>query len=211
MDQVKLPKQEARSCNLTDLEAVDAALVEEAQRAARNAYAPYSGFAVGAAVRTRSGNLYTGANLENASYGVTMCAEVAALMAANSAGDFDIVALAVAGLKFREPCEHELIVTPCGRCRQLISEASQIAGIDIPVFCCSGALRDIRILRISELLPAAFGPANLGLNSVWPAMQTELHNLIERLVRERTERPRRERLRGRRPQAVPPLSRAGRK
>lgn len=139
-----------------------------------NAYAPYSGFAVGAAARTRSGKVYLGANLENAAYGVGMCAEVAAITAANSAGDYNIEAIAVAGFKFAAPIDASQIVTPCGRCRQLILEAAQVAGVDITVFSCSGDLAAIHHAAISDLLPVAFGPANLGLEHSWPQMRDGL-------------------------------------
>src|ERR1051326_2417346 len=118
----------------------DRQLCEAALRAFANAYAPYSGFAVGAAVRTKSGATYTGANLENAAYGVTMCAEVSAITAANSAGDYEIEAIAIAGYKFMPPASHAAVCTPCGRCRQLIFEASQESKVDVAVFSCNGDL-----------------------------------------------------------------------
>lgn len=182
MESDKIDKHESK---LADLYDADRLLVETAQGVARNAYAPYSGFAVGAAVRTKTGKIYTGANLENAAYGVTMCGEVSALTAASSAGDFDVEAIAVVGLKFTEPQAGALIVTPCGRCRQLICEASQISQVDVRVFCCNGDLSRILEVGISELLPFAFGPANLGLDTKWPAMQEKLHSAIDALVRNR--------------------------
>jgi len=152
----------------------DQQLAQSARKASFNAYAPYSGYAVGAAVRTKSGTIFTGANLENASYGVTMCAEVAAITAANSAGDFEIETIAVSGHKFLPPIITSEIVTPCGRCRQMILEASQVSGVDIRVLCCSGDLNEVRVSRISELLPLSFGPENLGLSNVWPKMREKL-------------------------------------
>src|SRR6202040_1502897 len=77
-------------------------LVEQAQEAAARAYAPYSHFAVGAAVRSKSGAIYAAANLENASSGLTICAEAAALSLANSAGDPEIDAIAVVGFNFAD-------------------------------------------------------------------------------------------------------------
>lgn len=174
-----------REVTLTDLDDPDRLLVEAAQRAARNAYAPYSGFAVGVAVRTRKGNLYTGANMENAAYGVTMCGEAAGLTAANSAGDFDVEAMAVVGRKFIEPVGDDLVVSPCGRCRQLICEAGQISHTDVRLLCCNGDLSRIVVAKISELLPMAFGPANIGLDTIWPALQKQLHAVIDALAKTR--------------------------
>jgi cytidine deaminase len=144
--------------------AEDRALCVVASNVARNAYAPYSGFAVGAAVRTKSGQVFAGANLENASYGVGICAEIAAITAANSAGDFEVEAIAVVGYKFLPQPLVSSIVTPCGRCRQIILEASHVAGTDIRVLCCNSDLTEIRAYAISELLPEGFGPHNLGVD-----------------------------------------------
>src|SRR5438552_12018212 len=106
-----------------DLSDSERRLIAAARDASINAYAPYSGFAVGAAVRTRGGAVFTGANLENASYGLGVCAEVAALAGANSAADYSIEAIAIVGHKFTDPNDATQVVTPCGRCRQLIFEA----------------------------------------------------------------------------------------
>ncbi len=87
---------------LKTLDRPDRELVEKAQEAAARAYAPYSLFAVGAAVRSKSGAIYVAANLENASSGLTICAEAAALSQANSAGDPEIHAIAVVGFNFTD-------------------------------------------------------------------------------------------------------------
>src|SRR5690242_11445625 len=88
-----------------DLDERDKLLVDRALDASGRSYAPYSGFAVGAAIRTAGGQLFTGANLENASYGLSICAEMAALAVANSAGDLNLEAVAVVGLKFTNPAD----------------------------------------------------------------------------------------------------------
>jgi cytidine deaminase len=142
----------------------DRALCHAAAEAAQAAYEPYSRFSVGAAVRTRSGNIYRGANLENAAYGVGMCAEVAAITAANSAGDFDLEAIAIVGHPTDDPAAGTEIVTPCGRCRQIILEASHVSEHDVKVIACNGDLTRCRVYTISELLPDGFGPSNLGMN-----------------------------------------------
>jgi cytidine deaminase len=142
---------------------LDQQLCAKAAEFARTAYAPYSKFSVGAAVRTKQG-IYGGSNLENAAYGVGICAEVSAVTAANSAGDFEVEAIAVVGYPSNEPTAGTDIVAPCGRCRQIIFEASQVSRTDIRVISCNGDLSKCKVSLISELLPDAFGPANLGIN-----------------------------------------------
>lgn len=92
-----------------------AALVEAAQQVRHHAYAPASRFHVGAAVRTQSGRVFVGCNVENASYGLTICAERAAVCAAVAAGEREIVAVAIA-TDLAEPAR------PCGACRQVLAE-----------------------------------------------------------------------------------------
>lgn len=159
---------------LSGLGEMDQSLVLAALESSGHAYAPYSGFAVGAAVRTKARAVHTGANLENASYPVGLCAEVSALTVASAAGEFDIEAIAVVGHKFTQPPDSAQVVTPCGRCRQAIFEAGQVSGIDIRVLSCNGDLSEIVESSISELLPSAFGPANLGLDKAWARMRVDL-------------------------------------
>jgi cytidine deaminase len=166
---------------LAELRALDRKLVLAARDASAHAYAPYSGFAVGAAVRSKSGQIYPGANLENAAYGLGICAEVSAITGANAAGDFAIEAIAVVGHKFTEPPSASQIVTPCGRCRQLIFEAGQIAKTDVRIFSCNGDLSLIQESTISELLPDAFGPGNLGLDDAWPKLRSQLAAAVRQL------------------------------
>ena len=140
------------------------ALLDRARAAASAAYAPYSGFAVGAAALSRSGRIHVGTNMENASYGLTVCAEVAALAQAVAEGDFQIVALAVLGGRIGDG--GALIagraVTPCGRCRQVIREAADVSGVDIVVFCANADRTELHQTTIADLLPHAFGPNDLG-------------------------------------------------
>ena len=148
---------------VAELGSSDQELCHKAAEFARTAYAPYSRFSVGAAVRTKRG-IHGGSNLENASYPVGICAEVSAITVANSAGDFAIQTIAVVGHPSNDPAKGIDIVTPCGRCRQFIFEASQVSGTDIRVISCNGDLSKCRISTISDLLPEAFGPANLGID-----------------------------------------------
>ena len=139
------------------------ALMKAARDVANHAYAPYSKFRVGAAVETSDGRTFVGANMENASYGVTMCAEVGALQAASSAGALDkIRRIAVVGGPARPAAGHRPKPTaPCGRCRQLISEAAMHAGHDIEVWYADLDGKVVQRRTITELLPDAFDASNL--------------------------------------------------
>jgi cytidine deaminase len=117
-------------------------LIEEAKLASEHSYSPYSQFIVGAAVQTEDGTIFRGTNVENTSYGLTICAERAALINAVSAGHKQIVALAVYA-----PVDS---ISPCGACRQFITEF----GKDVVVIF----KQDQKIIQrqISELLPFRF-------------------------------------------------------
>lgn len=139
-------------------------LVERAREAALAAYAPYSRFSVGCAIEAVNGEVVLGSNMENACYRLGVCAEIAALTAANQAfGLKNIARIAVTG--GRVGADRRLtggsVVTSCGGCRQSILEAAQISGNDVEVISANGDGSEVRILRISELLPLGFGPDNL--------------------------------------------------
>ena len=138
-------------------------LVERARAAALKAYAPYSRFSVGCAVESVDGEIAVGANMENACYRLGVCAEQSALTAAQQAFGLDKVArIAVAGGRVEEGgLAGEIGCTPCGGCRQAIYEAACLSGADIEVISANGDGGGIERRRISELLPAGFGPANL--------------------------------------------------
>ena len=128
-------------------------LVIAARRARENAYAPYSDFAVGAALRFADGTVVTGANVENASYGLSLCAETLATAKALAEGRRDgLLAVAVSG-------PGETPVTPCGRCRQVLHELAALDGTDPLVLRCGAS--EVRAVRLSALLPHAFGPDSL--------------------------------------------------
>ena len=141
-----------------------AELIAAARAASGKAYAPYSNFHVGAALLLADGSVVTGANVENASYGLSLCAETVAVAKALSqewSGALEAVAVfggpvgadgAVTG------CDPP--ITPCGRCRQILNEIAQLGGND-PVVLCVGA-NEVVETTLAALLPMAFGPASLG-------------------------------------------------
>ena len=131
----------------------DEDLIAAARAAAAHSYSPYSGFAVGAALRFADGSVVTGTNIENASYGLALCAEAVAVskaMADGVRGGLEAVAVTGPGT---EP------ITPCGRCRQVLNELAQLGNTDPEVLCVGP--EDVRKTRLSALLPDAFGPASL--------------------------------------------------
>ncbi len=139
-------------------------LVQRAREAALQAYAPYSRFSVGCAVESVDGEVAVGANMENACYRLGICAEVAALTAAQQAFGLDKVArIAVSGghVGAEGALAGEAVVTSCGGCRQSILEAAHVSGRDLEIVSSNGDGSETRSMRISELLPLGFGPANL--------------------------------------------------
>ena len=132
-------------------------LVEAAKSAAAHAYVPYSDYRVGAALRFADGSLVTGCNVENASYGLALCAETVAVAKALADGRRGgLVAVAVSGPEDRGGGEP---ITPCGRCRQVLNELAALGGTDPDVLCVAPS--EVRTVKLSALLPAAFGPASL--------------------------------------------------
>jgi cytidine deaminase len=123
-------------------------LVEKALKVRENAYAPYSKYQVGAALLTKSGEFYTGVNVENAAYPDSICAERAAIFSAVSDGEREFSAIAVATRNGG---------TPCGSCRQVMSEF----GLDIEVFLVDEAGNLVRQETVRDLLPGAFQPHDL--------------------------------------------------
>ena len=138
-------------------------LVAAATEAARTAYAPYSGFHVGAALLFDDGTVVQAANVENASYGLSLCAEANAVARAMTEGRRGgLVAVAIAGGKpdsEGNPVLGPEPVMPCGRCRQMLHELAALSGTDPEVI---GVAQDgLTRVPLSALLPHAFGPANL--------------------------------------------------
>lgn len=124
-------------------------LMKEAEKARKKAYTPYSKFKVGAAVLSADGKIFTGCNIENASFGLAVCAERVAIFKAISEGSTKFKAIAVIG-DTDKPC------SPCGACRQVISEF----GEDIPLIM-ANLKGDVKIKKVKELLPEAFGKNDL--------------------------------------------------
>jgi len=124
-------------------------LVQRAVEARKLAYAPYSNYPVGAALLTRSGQFFSGVNVENAAYPMSLCAERVAIFKAISEGEREFVALAVVTSNGG---------TPCGACRQVMAEFGQ----DTLVLVADSSGRLVHEARLSELLPGAFGPRDLG-------------------------------------------------
>ncbi|MCI8541018.1 MAG: cytidine deaminase [Erysipelotrichaceae bacterium] len=137
--------------DITVNEAIKQRALESAFAAMHHAYAPYSHYHVGACVLCHDGTLYPGANIENASFGLTNCAERSALFAAYSNGvrKADIAAVAIVS-------DGERLATPCGACRQVLSE---LIDLHIPIILSNG--KEQQILDISQLLPLAFSNEDL--------------------------------------------------
>ena len=121
-------------------------LMAAARAAAQAAYAPYSKFHVGAALAFADGSVVSGANVENVSYGLSLCAETVAVARAMNAGRRGgLVAIAISG-------PESIALRPCGRCRQVLHELAALGGTDPVVWCGE------QDYRLSQLLPDAFGP-----------------------------------------------------
>ena len=124
------------------------ALIDLANEARRRAYVPYSKYPVGAALRTKSGRLYTGVNVENAAYPQTMCAERIAIFKAVSEGETEFEVIAVVTNNGG---------SPCGGCRQVMAEF----GLDTIVLMANGKGELVKEITVNELLPEAFTPKHL--------------------------------------------------
>lgn len=131
-------------------------LMSAARRAYANAYAPYSGFKVGAALRAPNGAIYAGSNVENASFGLTRCAEQSAIQALITAGERTFAEIVV----YTEASEP---TAPCGACRQVLFEFAPEATVVLVNHVGEEVSTSVR-----ELLPGAFGPEQLGAGQAEP-------------------------------------------
>jgi cytidine deaminase len=126
-------------------------LIRDALAARSRAYAPYSGYAVGAAIQSAHGAVHTGCNVENASFGLCMCAERVAIGSAVAAGELDFVAMAVA-------TQSSPPASPCGACRQVLNELAPQA-----VLLLCNPTGEVRQTTVADLLPWAFEKTALGV------------------------------------------------
>lgn len=129
---------------MTEITQPDLALLAFAREVQENSYSPYSGFRVGAAVIAGDGEIYQGTNIENAAYGVTLCAERAAAAACVASGRTEIAAIAIVG-------DSEAPTTPCGECRQFLAEFNPEMRVVM-----GGRTDAVSVMRLDELLPEAF-------------------------------------------------------
>jgi cytidine deaminase len=150
-----------RETNYDQLSDEQKELLNAAEAVMKNSYNPYSHFAVGAALLTPDGTIISGTNFENAAYGSSICAERAAILRANAMGYRNFKAIAVIA-KGEQPVE--TIVSPCGACRQVIYEVSDLSDQTIEVIMSNTRKDHITIANINQLLPLGFGPKSLGMN-----------------------------------------------
>lgn len=136
-------------------------LIERALAARDKSYSPYSGYRVGAALLCADGSVFTGANIENASYGATVCAERCAVFAAVMAGCADIVSIAVCGGRYDETDVLSGYAYPCGICRQVLREFADPSSFTVIV---ARSTDDYREYTLEELLPESFGPEHIKQN-----------------------------------------------
>lgn len=133
-------------------------LIERAMEARKASYSPYSKYHVGAALLTENGQVFTGCNIENASFGATNCAERTAIFKAVSEGVRDFVAIAVVGGPAETSVENVFsdYAFPCGICRQVMQE---FCGADFPIIVAK-TMEDYQVFTLKELLPYGFGGTN---------------------------------------------------
>lgn len=132
----------------------DKELLDAAEKSIENAYSPYSNFMVGAALLTDNNQIIVGSNVENIAYGATICAERSAISKANTQGLRNFSKIAVIGKGSDK--KYNEIVSPCGCCRQVISEFAKISKTNITVIMSNPKKNRVIISTIKELLPLAF-------------------------------------------------------
>ncbi len=138
-----------RTYSFDDLEPKFKELLIKAKNAMKYSYSPYSDFKVGAAVLTFNDKVYTGTNIENASYSLTICAERVAIFKAVSEGEREIKAIAIIS-------SSDEVISPCGSCRQVIKEFSRKSPEDVTIIMSDREMKKIMVAKIEELLPLSF-------------------------------------------------------
>lgn len=153
--------------SLEELDPGERELVRQARTATGFSHSPYSNYRVGCAIRLKQGKLVTGANQENASYGLTCCAERTTIFSINNMGlerDIRVIAVTARPASADDTYVGTAPVAPCGACRQVIKESEDLAQTPIILLMdCFDDDKIARVIGISCLLPFAFGPADLGL------------------------------------------------
>lgn len=147
--------------SLEDLTEPQKILLSAAEEAMEHAYSPYSKFKVGCAIRAEGSHIITGANYETASY-TGIHGEEATISAASMQGHWKYEAMAI--ITRGEEFDTQIPTSSCGHCRQLLKEAMDRSGADIEMIFSTTKKDKIRIVNVSELLPDAFGPADLGID-----------------------------------------------
>lgn len=144
--------------SMDELDAMDKELVEEARKAVTQSYAPYSNFNVGAAVRMSDGRIFSGANQENSAYPSGLCAERTTMFYAHSHADgAKICSIAIAASQNGVFCPEP--VSPCGACRQVMSEFQSESGINLNILLV-GESRIFKFGKVEDLLPFMFDSLN---------------------------------------------------
>lgn len=155
-----------KEVNYFELTEMQKSLIDAAYSATQTSYSPYSNFRVGAALLTDKDTIITGSNVENSAYPSSICAERAAILRSNVMGFRVYKAIAIVAKAGDEPTKE--ITAPCGSCRQVIYEFSQIAGEDVEVILSTSeedkTKNKVIITSIHELLPLGFGPKDLGID-----------------------------------------------
>jgi len=158
-----LLRKERALSNIINDDITVSTLVHAALEAAKQAYSPYSSFMVGAAVLTGSGIIYSGCNMENAAYEGGPHAETSALVAMNAAGERDVRMIVCVGYSVGQ--DPIIGLAPCGGCRQKLYELSSLNDSTIEVVIADPSTGELMIKTIQELLPHAFGPRDIGIDT----------------------------------------------
>ncbi len=151
-----------KEVNYDDLSSIQKEMLTEAEKVMETAYNPYSHFYVGAALLSQNGQIISGSNVENAAYGSTICAERSAILRANAKGirTFNGIAIIARGEDF----DTTEATAPCGSCRQMLYESSQISERNLEFVLSTSKKDKIVLATMDEILPLAFGPKDLGID-----------------------------------------------